>query len=256
MENVPGFRTKYDGAIFDDFLSYVSKELPAYTLKWAILDAQNYSVPQSRKRLFVCGFLKQMAFDFPDNDYQYCRPGKKSVYVKEALFDLPKIADNWRLDKGFYSDAALTPYQLMMRNGQETVSNNICRISNPEAKVLFDYLKPGQRYTDLSEEEKKKITLFDSFDSTVIQGRCHRLPIDDVSWTIIAHIGMDGYEYIHPTERRTLSVREAARLQSFTDDFVFVGNMREQYMQIGNAVPPLLSNAVAKVLRDSILRSI
>lgn len=63
---------------------------------------------------------------------------------------------------------------------------------------------------------------------------------------------MDGYEYIHPMECRTLSVREAARLQSFTDDFVFIGNMREQYIQIGNAVPPLMSYAVASKLSKAI----
>lgn len=62
---------------------------------------------------------------------------------------------------------------------------------------------------------------------------------------MIAHIGMDGYMYIHPSEDRTLSVREAARLQSFHDSFEFVGNMREQYIQVGNAVPPLLGQALA-----------
>lgn len=88
---------------------------------------------------------------------------------------------------------------------------------------------------------------------SVIKGRCRKLPLDDIAWTIIAHIGMDGYEYIHPTECRTLSVREAARLQSFTDDFSFVGNMREQYMQIGNAVPPLLSYVIAKEIGKCLL---
>ena len=63
---------------------------------------------------------------------------------------------------------------------------------------------------------------------------------------------MDGYEYIHPTECRTISVREAARLQSFPDDFAFIGNMREQYVQIGNAVPPLLSYAIAKQIKKAL----
>lgn len=110
---------------------------------------------------------------------------------------------------------------------------------------VSSFLSPGQRYDELSDDVKMKISLFDSFKSSVIMSRCHRLPLKDVSWTVIAHIGMDGYEYIHPTQSRTLSVREAARIQSFPDDFIFIGNMREQYMQIGNAVPPLLSYAIA-----------
>ena len=61
---------------------------------------------------------------------------------------------------------------------------------------------------------------------------------------------MDGYEYIHPYENRTLSVREAARLQSFDDKFIFLGNMREQYLQVGNAVPPLVANALAKEIKS------
>lgn len=252
MENVPGFKTKYGGAIFEDYLAYVSSNLPEYQLVWAILDSQNYSVPQSRKRLFVCGYLKEFDFAFPEDNHQFCVDGSERVSVRDALLDLPVITDNWRLDMGYYSNDEMNPFRRIMRTGRTTVANNICRISNPEAKELFLHLEPGQRYIDLSAEKQAQIRLFDNFDSSVIQGRCHRLPLDDVSWTVIAHIGMDGYEYIHPTECRTLSVREAARLQSFTDDFVFVGNMREQYVQIGNAVPPLMSFAIADRIRKSL----
>lgn len=256
MENVPGFVTKYDGAIFADFLKYVNENLPEYDLKWKILDAQNYSVPQSRRRLFVCGYMKGINFEFPEYNFQFCATGKERVDVWDAISDLPLITDNWRLDPGYYSSAASTPYRKMMRTSSDIVRNNICRISNPEAKELFLHLQPGQRYTDLSEDEQGEIKLFDTFDSSVIQGRCRRLPKNDISWTVIAHIGMDGYEYIHPSECRTLSVREAARIQSFTDDFVFAGNMREQYVQIGNAVPPLMSYAVAKEISQVVTQHI
>lgn len=246
MENVPGFMTKYKGEIFQDLLKYIKENLPEYDVKYAILDAKEYSVPQARRRLFVCGYRKEYSFDFPKENREFCGP-KGYVSVGEALFDLPLIKDDWRLDKSPYSKQASNAFQKMMRKGQSTlVANNICRISNPQAKELFVRLKPGERYTDLSEEMQKEISLFDSFDSSVIMGRCRKLPVDDIAWTVIAHIGMDGYEYIHPSEIRTLSVREAARLQSFPDDFIFVGNMREQYVQIGNAVPPLLSYAIEK----------
>lgn len=253
MENVPGFMTRYRGLLFKDFLNYIKKNHPEYNIVYDILDASDYSVPQSRKRLFICGYLKSLDFAFPTKNPHFKDDEHYKVYVGEAIGDLPFIQDNWRLDRLPYSkDKGLSPYQKFMRTDLDLVTNNICRISNDEAKVMFSLLSPGQRYIDLSEEKKAKVKLFETFRSSVIEGRCRRLPINDVSWTIIAHIGMDGYEYIHPTECRTISVREAARLQSFPDDFVFCGNMREQYVQVGNAVPPLLSYSIATSIRESL----
>lgn len=254
MENVPGFMTKYNGKIFRDFLAYVETNLPEYEVRYQIVEAVNFSVPQTRKRLFVCGFKKKYSFEFPTGNPEFLEDGCKYVTVEQAISDLPHITDDWRIDAGFYSkSASLSKYQQFMRAGNSNiVRNNICRVSNDKAKNMFSYMQPGQRYTDLSEEDKAQIELFDSFDSSVIQGRCRRLPLEQPAWTVIAHIGMDGYEYIHPTECRTLSVREAARLQSFTDDFVFVGNMREQYVQIGNAVPPILSYSIASEIKKSL----
>lgn len=254
MENVPGFQTKYSGKIFQDFLRYVAEELPEYEVKYDIVEAVNFGVPQTRRRLFVCGYKKKYNFAFPTTNREFIEDGQEFVTVEQALSDLPVIVDDWRIDAGFYvKNDHLTKYQKFMRAGnRDIVRNNICRVSNDKAKHMFMYMSPGQRYIELDEESKKEIELFDSFDSSVIQSRCRRLPLDLPSWTVIAHIGMDGYEYIHPIECRTLSVREAARLQSFTDDFVFVGNMREQYVQIGNAVPPILSYSIAKEIRRSL----
>ena len=252
MENVPGFQTKYKGEIFNDLLKYIDEQLPEYNVQYKVLDAKEFSVPQSRRRLFVCGYLKEYDFVFPTSNIGFCSQNRTQVSVAEAFSDLPHITDDWRLDAVPYAASAANPYQEMMRTNLTIATNNICRVSNPKAKELFDKLLPGQRYIDLSEEQQSEIYLFDSFNSSVIMGRCHRLPLDECAWTVIAHIGMDGYEYIHPTECRTIYVREAARLQSFTDDFVFVGNMREQYVQIGNAVPPLLSYAIAEQIKKAL----
>lgn len=254
MENVPGFQTKYKGEIFNDLLTYIRECLPEYEVQHTVLDAKEFSVPQSRRRLFVCGYLRGLDFAFPTSNYEFCGTGKSCVSVSEAFSDLPVITDDWRLDAVPYTTTESNNYQRMMRSGSSIATNNICRVSNPKAKELFSKLLPGQRYTDLSLEQQNEVSLFDTFNSSVIMGRCHRLPLDECAWTVIAHIGMDGYEYIHPTECRTISVREAARLQSFTDDFIFVGNMREQYVQIGNAVPPLLSYAIAANIKKALLK--
>ena len=114
-------------------------------------------------------------------------------------------------------------------------------MSNDRAKRVFNHMKQGDIYMDLPKEVRQILP----FREDIFKDRLKRLISDQPSWTIIAHIGMDGYMYIHPTECRTLSVREAARIQSFPDDFVFWGNQQETYVQVGNAVPPLLAKSIA-----------
>ena len=114
-------------------------------------------------------------------------------------------------------------------------------MSNDRAKAIFKHMRQGDRYMDLAPDVRKILP----FREDIFHDRLKRLRNDQPSWTVLAHIGMDGYMYIHPTENRTLSVREAARIQSFPDSFRFVGNMREQYIQVGNAVPVMLANSLA-----------
>ena len=106
------------------------------------------------------------------------------------------------------------------------------------------------KYGELNNPEIRKIL---PFREDIFKDRLKRLIADQPSWTVIAHIGMDGYMYIHPTENRTLSVREAARIQSFPDDFKFVGNQQETYVQVGNAVPPLMARAIAMEILKKIV---
>lgn len=244
LENVPGFKTRYNGEMFNDFIKRLNKD---YNISHDILDAQNFGVPQSRKRLFIFGQIKTLNKEM--NFFESLKSLKiKRNTVKDAILDLPSITDDWRLDTLYYSkNDNLNFFQKKMREKNNfTVKNNICRVSNLEAKELFNYLKPGKRYSQLKKDVQKKIKLLKRFKSSIIHHRIKRLPLNDVCWTIIAHIGMDGYEYVHPTENRTLSVREAARLQGFPDDFVFTGNMREQYVQVGNSVAPLLAEQLGK----------
>ena len=112
-------------------------------------------------------------------------------------------------------------------------------------------MKQGSKYMDLSPEVRSILP----FREDIFHDRLKRLVNKDASWTVIAHIGMDGYMYIHPTENRTLSVREAARIQSFPDDFVFFGNMQNSYVQVGNAVPPLLAKKLGEAVLDSIKKN-
>ena len=109
-------------------------------------------------------------------------------------------------------------------------------------------MEPGSKWSQLSTSDRRKIGYSDdSFDD-----KWKRLPLDKPSWTVTSHLSKDGYMYIHPTQNRTISVREAARLQSFPDWFVFDGSRGAQFRQIGNAVPPLLAMNIAKHLKKII----
>jgi DNA (cytosine-5)-methyltransferase 1 len=135
----------------------------------------------------------------------------------------------------------------MRKNTGKTVKNNICRLTNERAKIVFSHMHQGCIYMDLPPDVRRILP----FREDIFKDRLKRLVEKNPSWTVLAHIGMDGYMYIHPTEDRTLSVREAARIQSFPDDFEFIGNQQETYVQVGNAVPALMAMKIAQSVYDS-----
>ncbi len=252
MENVPALQTKYGGILFRHLLDEIN-EL-GYTPHVTVLNAAEYGVPQIRRRLFVVGVQQGINYSFPDKTHYVKSDTSQSslddilglslqpaTLVSDALSDLPNIYDGCREDSLPYKiNSKLTHYQKAIRNSNKEVRNNICRMSNERAKKVFEHMKQGDKYMDLPKEVRGILP----FREDIFHDRLKRLNMSKPSWTVLAHIGMDGYMYIHPTESRTLSVREAARLQSFHDSFVFFGNMREQYIQVGNAVPPLLAEAI------------
>lgn len=260
MENVPTIVSKYKGDLFTNILQII-KSL-GYTPYWDVLNSVNYGVPQTRKRLFLVGFKDKIKYTFPKKTHYYNNKQttfhdvtsrgielKKTVTVYDAISDLPIIKDDNRIDELPYSkNTELSEYVLLLRNEGKTVRNNRCRISNERAKTVFSYMKQGSNYMDLPKEIRKILP----FREDIFKDRLKRLDYSQPSWTILAHIGMDGYRYIHPTECRTLSVREAARIQSFHDSFIFTGNMRQQYIQVGNAVPPILAEQLAKSIRQTL----
>ncbi len=264
IENVPNFVTKYKGKIFNQALNIIEnigKEkygegLYEVVEPVRILNSVNYGVPQIRKRMILVAHKKsKYKFQYPEETHYYgINKEKKGLKpcttVKDAIGDLPDITDNWRISEVEYSkNDNLTDYQILMRSfnkDSKTVKNNICRMSNDRAKKVFSHMKQGSKYMDLP----KKVRRILPFREDIFPDRLKRLVEDEPSWTVIAHIGMDGYMYIHPTETRTLSVREAARIQSFPDDFVFIGNQQQTYVQVGNAVPPLLGKAIGESIID------
>ena len=259
IENVPNFITKYKSKIFNtavEIIESIGKEenngvgLYEVIKPVQVLNSVYYGVPQTRKRMLLVAHKRNSKkFEYPKATHYFDQEDKTNlkhfVTVGDAIGDLPKITDNWRISDVIYSkNDNLSEYQKIMRanNKTDTVSNNICRMSNDRAKQVFTHMAQGSIYMDLPPEIRQILP----FREDIFRDRLKRLMENQPSWTILAHIGMDGYMYIHPTENRTLSVREAARIQSFPDDFKFVGNQQETYVQVGNAVPPLLGKAIGE----------
>jgi DNA (cytosine-5)-methyltransferase 1 len=129
--------------------------------------------------------------------------------------------------------------KITKRETPDSVMNHICRSHNPVDMLGFAMLSPGGKYLDLPEFMRRY--RWDIFDD-----KYKRLPWDKPAWTLTAHMRKDCLAYIHPKQNRSISVREAARLQSFPDDFVFDAPMTRMFELVGNSVLPLLAEAIAK----------
>ena len=121
------------------------------------------------------------------------------------------------------------------------IRDHITRAVRPDDAEIYSHMKPGDTYLDTPECRRR-------YRSDIFDDKYLRLSFNDLSRTITAHIAKDGYWYIHPRENRTLSIREAARIQTFPDRFRFAGPPSTRFQQIGNAVPPMLASAIASSL--------
>ncbi len=215
-------------------------------LKTAMINASDFGVPQNRNRVVIVGINTKWC-DNPQNllklFYSTYLPEQKiskKVTVKEAIDDLPACTPVYDEISHTKKVSHLTP--------KCDVTWHIPRYSNlrdmDTFRILAEDIASGKREYDskkISELYEKKI------GSKSPIHRYHVLEPDEPSTTIIAHLYKDGNRFIHydPKQQRTITVREAARLQSFPDDYEFIGSRGNAYQMIGNAVPPLLAKAIA-----------
>ncbi len=232
-------------------------DYPGYDLfEPRILIASDYGVPQLRKRLFIVGKRKNtnLSFEFPQRNI--VRP----ISVGDAIGDLPelkpvsmalrsKISGPKQVDVEMpYNCPPQSEYQEKMRIRKqqgEGVMNHICRAHNEKDLAIFEMLTQGGKYKDLPESVRR-------YRSDIFNDKYKRLKWNEPSWTLTAHMQRDCLAYIHPTQTRSLSVREAARLQSFPDDFVFDAPMTRMFELVGNSVPPFLAEAIARPIVEQI----
>lgn len=246
FENVPGLLSANKGQHFKNLKTYFKKL--GYEVYHDTLNASDYGVVQARKRIIIVGWKKEMDLGFPD-----FKKLKKKYSVNEAFNDLPSLYPGEGFQHVNYTGNNDYLKKFKLRNGVDFVTQHISRAHNERDLGIYKIAiqkwnneRVRLRYPDLPQElktHKNESSFIDRFK--VVDG-------EGVSHTVVAHIAKDGHHYIHPDENqcRSISVREAARLQSFPDDFYFEGSRSAAFKQIGNAVPPLMAYAIAEKIRE------
>lgn len=252
MENVEGLKSMEDeegNLVIDELEKMFNKY--GYDIKYTVLKASDYGVPQNRKRLFIVGMKSDIEdFEWPETTHtpkksleNYSEDKKPYVAVNEAISDIPNLDAGEKTTK--YKDKPSTEYQKMMRNGQDILLNH--KTPNHSAKIVerLRNVPQGGNHQDLPEE----LQLSGGYSN--IYGK---LDPEQPADTITANFGCVSApgKFIHPYDNRALTVREGARLQSFPDSYEFFGNQSQQYKQVGHAVPPLLAKAIAKEVKKCI----
>lgn len=223
IENVPGLVSLFGGQIKDNIIQKF-KEL-GYTVNYRILCAADYGVPQNRKRVVFVG-LKEKCFDFDKIE-------KKGIVTCEmALSDLPTLENELGIDPAEYLTDASNDYQKLMRKNSDAVRNHIAALHSDKVKKIIALVPDGGNYKDLPEEYRNSRNFHVAWT---------RFKSDSPAPTI----DTGHRHHFHYKFNRVPTVRECARLQSFPDDFIFEGNKTQQFRQVGNAVPPLMAEAIA-----------
>ncbi|MCC3311470.1 DNA cytosine methyltransferase [Nocardia africana] len=236
MENVP------DMALGDDFavVRTMADELEraGYYTDLRLVDAWRYGVPQHRKRLIL--LARRDIEDFPWPEEQ-----EVQTTLWDAIGDLPDLKDTTGGRVLTYRRPRELPwFGDTMRAGAPdgVIWDHMTRPVRDDDRKIFELMDSTTLYANIPKEYRRyKVETFDD--------KYKKLDWKSVSRSITAHIAKDGYWYIHPEQLRTLTVREAARVQTFPDRFRFAGTRSDAFRQIGNAVPPMLGQAVATALR-------
>lgn len=234
FENVVGFKSFNKGS----FAKEVELELKklGYETNSSVLCSSDFGVPQKRQRFFIIGNKSGKKFNFNSLE-------KKSlVTVNEAISDLPKLISGQQLSSSEYTHDINNNYLRIMRQNSKQALQNFVSLNKKHVLERYAHIKQGENWQAIPKE------LLLNYSSTInMHSGIYKRLEDNKPTVTIANYRKS--MLIHPTEDRGLSLREAARLQSFPDDFIFEGPLSYQQQQVGNAVPPLL----AKVLFDKIL---
>ncbi len=242
MENVTGIMSAGNGAAFSAISEGFAKL--GYQIESRILKAEAYGIPQERRRVVFIGNRTGEPVLWPEPTHGAGL--KPFVTVADAISDLPALANGEAQHSTKYAARAKSAYQKELRLNSPGVLNHSAPRLAPVNLQRMKFIPQGGSWRDVP---------FDLLPAGMQHARrCDhtkrygRLTWDGLSSTILTKCDIHWGAYIHPEQDRTLTVREAARFQSFPDWFEFEGSQTEQYVQVGNAVPPLLGRQIGTAL--------
>lgn len=226
IENVPGLVALFNGEVKDNIIETFEKM--GYEVKYKILCSADYGVPQNRKRVVFVGTKGHNTFEYPSIiDGQ--------VSCEMALSDLPPLTDDLGEEVQDYWTTPQNAYQRLMRANSNVVHNHIAASHSEKVQHIISLVPDGGNYKDLPEEFRASRNFH-------------------VAWTRFNSqkpaptIDTGHRHHFHYKYNRVPTVRECARIQSFPDNFIFLGNKTQQFRQVGNAVPPIMAQEIANQL--------
>jgi DNA (cytosine-5)-methyltransferase 1 len=220
-----------------------------YKIEMKIINCADYGVPQTRERLFIFGQKKK---NKNQNLFSWMQRYKETPPTINQLFqDLP-FMNAGQTKNEYSSNSGNTFVKKNLRKGNTHLTQNICRPNKENDLAIYKIVAEEKlknknvKYSDLPVQlitHKKTDIFLDRFKAINGTGFSH---------TVVAHIAKDGHYYIHPDvkQNRSITVREAARIQTFPDDFFFEDSRTAAFKQIGNAVPPYFSEIISKSIRE------
>lgn len=266
IENVPGMVSLGQGTVIEQ----IHKELAelGYTVSHRILFAGHYGVPQMRFRTIFIGILNSKTrIDFPEPEYNasavanftgarelclnvpplFSAQLRKATTVWDAISDLPEIHGGAQAGDFAYANPPRTRYQEALRAGSPGIRNHACNALAEINLLRLKHIPQGGSWRDIPHcllpEGLKRAR---RSDHTKRYGRLHP---DGLCSTVLTKCDPHWGSFFHPFQDRVISVREAARIQSFPDSYVFTGSLTQQYEQVGNAVPPLMAEAIGRQIK-------
>ena len=251
FENVPGLLTANGGQYFEDMKK--AFKAAGYTIDHAVLNAKSFDVLQDRRRVILIGWKKELPYEYPTFEEKV-----PNYTVNELLSDLPSIQSGEENNE--YTSSKYSTYleTTGIRKNDDVLTWHVARPHIDRDRMIYKKVitawfeeKKRIKYTDLPEElctHRNRTAFLDRFKVVASDmPTCH---------TMMAHISKDGHYFIHPdiNQARSITVREAARIQSFPDDFYFEGSRTAAFTQVGNAVPPLMAKGISEKIKEMLER--